>query len=50
MTEKEKMIAGKIYDPSDKELVALRIENMKKYSFWFVLKNGAPKDIITWYN
>ena len=24
MTEKEKMIAGKIYDPSDKELVALR--------------------------
>ena len=24
MTEKEKMIAGKIYDPSDKELVELR--------------------------
>ncbi|MBO5070306.1 MAG: sugar O-acetyltransferase [Clostridium sp.] len=24
MTEKEKMISGKIYDPSDKELVALR--------------------------
>ena len=24
MTEKEKMMAGKIYDPSDKELVALR--------------------------
>ena len=24
MTEKEKMIAGTIYDPSDKELVALR--------------------------
>lgn len=24
MTEKEKMIAGKIYDPSDKELVTLR--------------------------
>ena len=24
MTEKEKMLAGKIYDPSDKELVGLR--------------------------
>lgn len=24
MTEKEKMLAGKIYDPSDKELVELR--------------------------
>lgn len=24
MTEKEKMISGKIYDPSDKELIALR--------------------------
>ena len=24
MTEKEKMISGKIYDPSDKELVVLR--------------------------
>ena len=24
MTEKEKMISGKIYDPSDKELVELR--------------------------
>lgn len=26
MTEKEKMISGKIYDPSDKELVELRIK------------------------
>ena len=25
MTEKEKMVSGKIYDPSDKELEALRI-------------------------
>jgi hypothetical protein len=24
MTEKEKMLAGKIYDPSDKELIELR--------------------------
>ena len=24
MTEKEKMLAGKIYDPSDKELAELR--------------------------
>ena len=24
MTEKEKMLAGKIYDPSDKELAGLR--------------------------
>lgn len=24
MTEKEKMLCGKIYDPSDKELVTLR--------------------------
>ena len=26
MTEKEKMISGKTYDPSDKELVELRIK------------------------
>ena len=26
MTEKEKMLAGKLYDPSDKELSDLRIK------------------------
>lgn len=29
MTEREKMIAGKIYDPSDKELVAMRLKAHK---------------------
>ncbi len=29
MTEKEKMLAGKIYDPSDKELLALRVKAHK---------------------
>ena len=29
MTEKEKMLAGKLYDPSDKELSDLRIKAHK---------------------
>lgn len=29
MTEKEKMLAGKLYDPSDKELSELRIKAHK---------------------
>ena len=29
MTEKEKMIAGELYDPSDEELTSLRIRARK---------------------
>ena len=34
MTEKEKMLAGKIYDPSDKTLDELRVK-AKSWRNWF---------------
>ena len=33
MTEKEKMTAGKIYDPSDEELVKLRTKAHRSVSY-----------------
>ena len=33
MTEKEKMTAGKIYDPSDEELVKLRTKAYRLMNF-----------------
>lgn len=34
MTEQEKMLAGKIYDPSDETLLAIRTKAHKLYRFY----------------
>ncbi len=49
MTEKEKMLAGKIYDPSDKELLNLRTKAhklSKQYNDTFDIEEDRRKEIL----
>ncbi len=43
MTEKEKMLAGKIYDPSDAELLALRVKAHKLSAEYNTLLENDPR-------
>ena len=45
MTEREKMLAGKIYDPMDKELISLRNKSRKLCADFNVLEESDPRRI-----